>query len=174
MSETPTAMSISTYLESDYAEFSQLASELYHHQFPHSLDYPLDHDEISKHRQQLLQIHKEKGVMLTLRADQKLRGFVCVQGPIEPGKATDPGDVSYVFLSDLFVENTYRNRGFGSALLHAAEDWAQQLGCHKIALKVMSENDAAMRFYQKNRFISRFTIMDRAIDSVKTPVKQML
>ncbi|MEE9494873.1 MAG: GNAT family N-acetyltransferase, partial [Gammaproteobacteria bacterium] len=163
MSDATTAASISTYLESDYAEFSQLASALYRYQFPHALDYPSDHSEISNHRQQLLQIHKEKGVMLTLRADQQLRGFVCLQGPIEPGKPADSSDISYVFLSDLFVETGYRKQGFGRALLHAAEEWAQQLGCHKIALKVMSDNDEAMRFYQKNRFISRFTIMDKAI-----------
>jgi len=152
---------ISAYADVDYAEFCSLAHALYCHQFPHADGYPVNHPEIVNYRNNLLQIHPEKGVVLTVRVEQKLCGFVCLQGPVEPEQADGVDKTRYVFLSDLFVYSHYRRRGLGTALLHAAEIWAVESGCKKIALRVMGNNKAAIQFYEHHQFQSRFVVMDK-------------
>lgn len=155
--------SISTYADADYAEFSDLAHALYCHQFPHADVYPASHPEIENYIQNLLQISAGQGVILIIRVEQKLCGFVCLQGPADPEQVDAAGESRYVFLSDLFVHSQYRKQGLGTALLQAAEKWAVESGCEKIALRVMGNNKVAIRFYERHRFQSQFMVMNKSL-----------
>jgi RimJ/RimL family protein N-acetyltransferase len=53
----------------------------------------------------------------------------------------------------MLVHRDWRGRGAGSALLHAAIDWARGHGLHKLCLEVFVQNVAAIALYRKCGFI---------------------
>lgn len=57
-----------------------------------------------------------------------------------------------VNIHDLAVLPEYRNRGVGSVLLNAVEDFARMLGACKVTLEVRESNQAAERLYRRKGF----------------------
>ncbi|BDX04649.1 GNAT family N-acetyltransferase [Planctobacterium marinum] len=55
-------------------------------------------------------------------------------------------------IHDLAVLPEYRGMGFGKALLQAAKQKAEQLGCCKVTLEVLSNNNTAIAAYEKFGF----------------------
>lgn len=55
----------------------------------------------------------------------------------------------YIYLDDFSVTEAYRNKGIGSALIHAAESFAKALRLPAIVLHVEKTNTSAMRFYRR-------------------------
>ncbi len=49
---------------------------------------------------------------------------------------------------DLGVRLAWHRRGYGRALLKAAEQWARERGAHRLQLRVMTHNAAAIALYQ--------------------------
>jgi RimJ/RimL family protein N-acetyltransferase len=47
------------------------------------------------------------------------------------------------------VAGPYRRRGVGRALMQAAEEWAREVGVHKLELHVFPYNDAAIALYEE-------------------------
>ncbi|MEE9343618.1 MAG: GNAT family N-acetyltransferase [Gammaproteobacteria bacterium] len=152
---------VRSFQASDEEAIRALAAALYRYQFPSASGYEMHHPEILQHYSGIHEIHKNKGCVLCAIVKDKIAGFVCLQGPIKPGK--EQGKEHYVFMSDLYVEETSRNQGVGSVLMQASEAWAKGKGCSKMALKVMAENDGAVRFYERNQYQSRFVVMDKTL-----------
>ncbi len=59
----------------------------------------------------------------------------------------DPAD--YIYLDDFSVTAAYRGKGIGSALLRAAETYAEKIGSRAILLHAEKANAPAMRFYER-------------------------
>lgn len=57
--------------------------------------------------------------------------------------------VDHVYLDDFSVTAAYRNRGIGSALIRAAEEYAGQINSRAVLLHVEKANTSAMRFYER-------------------------
>ncbi|MBR0229982.1 MAG: GNAT family N-acetyltransferase [Erysipelotrichaceae bacterium] len=76
--------------------------------------------------------------------DEAVVGFLSVEVYHE--------DEDYVYLNDFAVTEGYRNKGIGSALLEAAESYAQKINILKLCLHVEKTNLTAMRFYQKSGY----------------------
>ena len=57
--------------------------------------------------------------------------------------------VDHIYLDDFSVTAAYRNKGIGSALIRAAEEYAGQIGSRAVLLHVEKANTAAMRFYER-------------------------
>lgn len=55
-------------------------------------------------------------------------------------------------VTDLAVAPEYRRRGVGSALLQAAQEWAQGRGGRRIMIAMQAKNEAAIRLAQKFGF----------------------
>jgi len=55
----------------------------------------------------------------------------------------------YIYLDDLSVTGTYRNKGIGTSLLMRAEDYSKETGIHSIRLHVEKENTSALGLYKK-------------------------
>ncbi len=60
-------------------------------------------------------------------------------------------DPSVLYLSNVFVEETSRNHGFGTRILRAAEKVAEAIGATTISLKV-KQNSPANAWYRKNGY----------------------
>ncbi len=58
------------------------------------------------------------------------------------------------YISVIFVDGKYRNRGIGTLLLNHAVEIAKEKGCKKIVLEVDRDNEGAQSLYKKFGFIS--------------------
>ncbi len=58
-----------------------------------------------------------------------------------------------MFIEDLIVDENYRNKGIGKALLQDAVNYARNNDCEVIELTSYIDNDKAHKFYQNNGFI---------------------
>ena len=58
-------------------------------------------------------------------------------------------DEDYIYLDDLSVTEGCRNKGIGTALIHAAEKYAKEVGITKIVFHVEKANGDAHRLYSR-------------------------
>jgi ribosomal protein S18 acetylase RimI-like enzyme len=68
------------------------------------------------------------------------------------GAFRDPDDAGRAHLVSMWVAPAYRGRGVGENLVRAIFDWARRNAIHAVQLLVTSNNDAALRFYQRLDF----------------------
>lgn len=67
-----------------------------------------------------------------------------------------------VNIHDLAVLPEFRNRGIGSVLLNAVDDFARQINACKITLEVRENNQAAHRLYVRKGFQNPFGDAERS------------
>jgi ribosomal protein S18 acetylase RimI-like enzyme len=83
--------------------------------------------------------------------DNELAGFaICRRHP--------PPERNTILQLDLGVDDRYRRRGFGSALVLHTIDWARNSDIHRIQLAVVAENAAALSLYEKHSFVTEGTL----------------
>ncbi|HSE82215.1 MAG TPA: GNAT family N-acetyltransferase [Gaiellaceae bacterium] len=70
-----------------------------------------------------------------------------IVGRISLARETHPASQHVADLG-LMVAAPYRRRGVGRALMEAAEDWAREVGVHKLELHVFPYNEAAIGLYE--------------------------
>ena len=76
--------------------------------------------------------------------DSQVIAFLSVEVHYEP--------VDHIYLDDFSVTAAYRNKGIGSALIRAAEEYAGQIGSRAVLLHVEKANTSAMRFYERSGY----------------------
>jgi GNAT superfamily N-acetyltransferase len=54
-----------------------------------------------------------------------------------------------IYIEDLFIDEPFRRRGFGTALLRHVAHLAEQRECGRLEWSVLQWNEPAIRFYQK-------------------------
>ena len=59
---------------------------------------------------------------------------------------------SYALIEDLFVQEAYRQKGYGSKILRAAIQEAKKRGCYKIIATSRNERKQVHKFYTKAGF----------------------
>jgi GNAT superfamily N-acetyltransferase len=64
-------------------------------------------------------------------------------------------------VESIFVDETYRNRGIGGALLEHALAWMEGIGTVEQALSVFAGNPRTLRFYARHGFSPRFMVLVR-------------
>lgn len=80
---------------------------------------------------------------------------------------------SFVMIDNMAVDPLHRRSGIGRALLGAAEDWAAQRGVTVLQLFVWEFNDAAVRFYESEGFVTELRGMARRITNWDAPPKNV-
>lgn len=70
-----------------------------------------------------------------------------------------------VFLSDLVVDATNRNRGVGGVLLQRSEEWARERGADGLVLAVFQDNTGARRLYERYGFRDDVVRVVRPLDA---------
>ncbi len=66
-------------------------------------------------------------------------------------------------LSEMIVDEAFRNRGIGTALLGTIVDVARQRGCRRIELDSAFHRDEAHRFYEKAGFVKRAYLFSKEL-----------
>lgn len=118
---------------------------------------------VSEHRDQVIWLwrevfgyeadHNEPGLVI----DKKIRFgdglfFVALDDQDVVGTVMAGYDGHRGWIYSLAVSLKYRNRGVGSKLLSHAEKKLHEIGCMKINLQILSENEEVKAFYISNGY----------------------
>ena len=89
--------------------------------------------------------------ILVYENDGIVVGFILLQAKTRPdfdfmiqGK--------YCYIMDVIVTESHRNKGFATALMNSAKDWAKDQNCNLINLDVLVNNHGAIKLYEKLGF----------------------
>ena len=99
-------------------------------------------------------ISSEECDILVYEDNGNVVGFILLQAKTRPdfpfmiqGK--------YCYIMDVIVTEAHRNKGFGTALMNSAKDWAKEQDCTFVNLDVLSNNTGAITLYKKLGFIPK-------------------
>ena len=99
-------------------------------------------------------ISNEDSDILVYENDGTVVGFILLQAKERPDfDFMLPG--KYCYIMDVIVTEAHRNKGFGTALMNSAKDWAKEKNCSFINLDVLTTNTNAISLYEKLGFIPK-------------------
>ena len=90
-----------------------------------------------------------KEIQYIQQPTEYLCGQACVAMIANVSVEVHHDPVDHIYLDDFSVTAAYRNKGIGSALIRAAEEYAGQIGSRAVLLHVEKANTSAMRFYER-------------------------
>ena len=92
--------------------------------------------------------------ILVYENDGTVVGFILLQAKEKPDfDFMIPG--KYCYIMDIIVTESHRNKGFATALMNSAKDWAKEQDCNFVNLDVLSNNAGAITLYKKLGFIPK-------------------
>ena len=99
-------------------------------------------------------ISSDDSDILVYENDGIIVGFILLQAKERPDfDFMIPG--KYCYIMDIIVTESYRNKGFGTALMNSAKDWAKEQNCNLINLDVLVNNHGAIKLYEILGFIPK-------------------
>ena len=140
------AVQIRAYRDDDWAAWLRLSLALFHEHSAHELE-----PGMRDHR-----ARSDAEVFLAEREDGSVAGFVEVGArPYADGCDTSP--VGYI--EAWYVDPDARRKGYGRALLAAAENWARSRGYREIASDAQLNNEISYEAHRR----AGYTEVDRII-----------
>ena len=99
-------------------------------------------------------ISSDDSDILVYENDGRVVGFILLQAKERPDfDFMLPG--KYCYIMDIIVTESHRNKGFATALMNSAKDWAKEQNCNLINLDVLVNNHGAIKIYEKLGFIPK-------------------
>ena len=99
-------------------------------------------------------ISSDDSDILVYENDGRVVGFILLQAKERPDfDFMIPG--KYCYIMDIIVTKAHRNKGFATALMNSANDWAKEQNCNLINLDVLVNNHGAIKLYEKLGFIPK-------------------
>lgn len=99
-------------------------------------------------------ISNNESDILVYENDGIIVGFILLQAKVRPDfDFMLPGKFCYIM--DIIVTEKERNKGFGTALMNSAKDWAKDRDCSFINLDVLANNHGAIALYEKLGFMPK-------------------
>ena len=99
-------------------------------------------------------IAKDDSDILVYEYNRNIVGFILLQAKTRP-------DFDFIisgkfcYIMDIIVTEKHRGKGFGTALMNSAKDWAKEQNCNFVNLDVLVNNSEAIRLYKKLGFIPK-------------------
>jgi GNAT superfamily N-acetyltransferase len=90
-------------------------------------------------------------ILDTKTSELDIGGYICVFTNYNSESKIDTHPI-YAYIPDFYVHPNYRGMGAGTALLTAAEQWAEVRGASTLKLSVLAANLEARAFYGKSGF----------------------
>ena len=131
-------------------------SELYREQFREMAKLIPDFIKEGNQSVEFLEktISSDDSDILVYENDGIIVGFILLQAKERPDfDFMIPG--KYCYIMDIIVTESYRNKGFGTALMNSAKDWAKEQNCNLINLDVLVNNHGAIKLYEILGFIPK-------------------
>lgn len=129
--------------------------KLYREQFREMSEYIPDFIKEGDQSTEFIEkiILSEKSDILVYEDKKIVVGFILLQEKVRPDFdfIANPG-AGCCYIMDVIVTENSRNKGFGTALMNAAKQWAQDRNCTFINLDVLSKNTGAIKLYEKLGF----------------------
>ena len=92
--------------------------------------------------------------ILVYENDGTIVGFILLQAKERPDfDFMLPG--KYCYIMDIIVTEAHRNKGFGTALMNSAKDWAKEQNCSFVNLDILVNNPRAIKVYEKLGFVPK-------------------
>ena len=92
--------------------------------------------------------------ILVYENDGTVVGFILLQAKERPDfDFMLPG--KYCYIMDIIVTELHRSKGFGTALMNAAKNWAKEKECTFINLDVLANNTNAIKLYESLGFMPK-------------------
>ena len=131
-------------------------SELYREQFREMSklipDFIKEGDQSTEFIENI--ISGEDSDILVYEDNGNVVGFILLQAKTRPDfDFMIPG--KYCYIMDIIVTEAHRNKGFGTALMNSAKEWAKEQNCSFINLDVLVNNPGAIKLYEKLGFIPK-------------------
>ena len=131
-------------------------SELYREQFREMAklipDFIKEGDQSTEFIENTIQ--NDNSDILVCDNDGNVTGFVLLQAKERPDfDFMIPG--KYCYIMDIIITENQRKKGFGTALMNSAKDWAKEQNCSFINLDVLTTNTNAISLYEKLGFIPK-------------------
>lgn len=99
-------------------------------------------------------ISNDDSDILVYENDGIVVGFILLQAKERPDfDFMLPG--KYCYIMDIIITEAHRNKGFGTALMNSAKDWAKEQNCNLINLDVLVNNHGTIKLYEKLGFIPK-------------------
>lgn len=108
-------------------------------------------------------ISNEDSDILVYENDGNVVGFLLLQAKQRP-------DFQFIvsgkhcYIMDLIVTENKRDKGFGTALMNSAKNWAKEQNCSIISLDVLSNNTKAIVLYEKLGYMPKSQEMYYKLD----------
>ncbi|MBQ8641596.1 MAG: GNAT family N-acetyltransferase [Clostridia bacterium] len=67
---------------------------------------------------------------------------------------------TYAYIQDFVVSENRRRQGYGTLLIEASKQWAKDHNAQYMRLSVIPDNEAGIRFYQKNGLYPQMITME--------------
>lgn len=131
-------------------------SELYREQFREMAKLIPDFIKEGNQSKEFLEktITNDDSDILVYENDGVIVGFILLQAKTRPDfEFMLPG--KYCYIMDILVTEMHRGKGFGTALMNAAKNWAKEKECTFINLDVLANNPGAIKLYEELGFIPK-------------------
>lgn len=108
-------------------------------------------------------ISNEDSDFLVYENNGSVVGFILLQAKQRP-------DFQFIvsgkhcYIMDLIVTENKRGKGFGTALMNSAKNWAKEQNCSIISLDVLSNNPKAIVLYEKLGYMPKSQEMYYKLD----------
>jgi GNAT superfamily N-acetyltransferase len=116
---------------------------------------------------ELRELVPESQVWLVAEVNGEAVGEVqaILQEPVENAEVQPQRDVGLrrVYVNYLAVQADYRNRGIGSRLMSAVEQWAREGGAELILTDTSLRSPQAVRFYEKQGYTRQSVILRKQL-----------
>jgi len=67
---------------------------------------------------------------------------------------------TFAYIQDFVIAENHRRQGYGTHLIEASRQWAKERGAQYLRLSVIPNNEAGIRFYQKNGLYPQMITME--------------
>jgi ribosomal protein S18 acetylase RimI-like enzyme len=156
-------VSIRCFRQADREALRDLVLQLHETVRPFDVDLAPGEQIIERYfNDLLLRVEQSAGAVFVAEDDRRLVGYVCLRGQLTPDDLDERPD-PYSFMAELFVRPDYRKRGIGRKLVERAESHAAESGTYKMELKVLAQNQPAVRFYEALGYKPRIVVMSKRI-----------
>jgi ribosomal protein S18 acetylase RimI-like enzyme len=112
----------------------------------------------------MAKVEQTKGAVFVAEDNNRMVGYVCLWGAVVPDELDERPD-PYSFMAELFVRPDYRSLGIGRCLVEQAERYAFECGTYKLELKVLAQNESAVRFYEALGYAPRVIVMSKRVQA---------